>query len=263
MNKYLQILKVTIDQYFVYRLNFFLWRFRVILNLLLIYFLWSAIYLENREVFGYTQSMMVTYILIISFLSDLVFSSNIHEVGVEIMQGSIINKILKPISFIGYILSREVGDKLVNVICSVIEISILIFILQATLFSPHSSSSTIIAIGMLCIGMMISFFISFSVSMIAFWTSEIWAPRFIYFILVFMLAGNYFPLDILPEWLYKALLFTPFPYFIFIPTQLFLKGPTSLIYVQILIVISWVLISYFFARFLWKKGMKEYSFYGR
>jgi ABC-2 type transport system permease protein len=263
MKKYWQIFRTTVDEYFVYRLNFTLWRFRVVLNLLMIYFLWTAIYLKNREILGYSKTMMLTYVLLMSMLSDFVFSSRIHELGGQILQGDIINILLKPVSFLKYLISKEAADKAVNISFAVIEVTLLVLIFRPNLTVPPGTIEIFFLLIHLVIGLILSFFISFSVSMIAFWSAEIWAPRFVYFILVFTLAGNYFPLDILPKAIYNFLLFTPFPYFIFVPAQIYLKGLTDYNFWQLGISLIWVFAAYTFARFLWNKGIKEYSFYGR
>ncbi len=260
---YWQLFRVTLDQYFVYRLNFILWRLRVVLNLLLIYFLWSALFLQSKQLFGYSQSAMLTYVLLISVLSDIVFSSKIHEVGVEIMMGDIINKLLKPLSFFKYVITREIADKAINATCCAIEIIILLLLLKPTVAAPPHTGAVLLALFFLGIGICMSFFLSFCVSMIAFWSNEIWAPRFIYFMMVFMLAGNYFPLDILPPTVYNALLYTPFPYFVFMPAHIFLKGYSSMSFIYASIAIFWTAIFYFLAMYLWKRGLKEFSFYGK
>lgn len=263
MHKYFTLFLVTVDQYFVYRLNFILWRFRVVLNIILIYFLWTALYQNSNRLFGYSQNEMLTYVLLISIFSDLVFSSRIHELGAEILTGDIINRLLKPMGFFKYLITKEIADKTINISFGIIEITVLIFLLKPTIQLPPDFFTMVVMIVHLFIGLALSFFLSFSVSMIAFWTAEIWAPRFIYFILVFVLAGNYFPLDILPKTFYNFLLLTPFPYFIFLPAQMYLKGLTD--YNPLLLIggITWIVIAYFFSSWLWKKGIKEYSFYGR
>ncbi len=263
MKKYAELFRVIVEQYFVYRLNFVLWRFRVVLNLILIYSLWSAIFLNQREIVGYSQTQMLTYVLLISFLSDFVLSSKIHELGAEILTGDIINRLLKPWRFFGYILTKEIADKSINISFSIIEITVLILLLKPHITPIPDILSIFIMIIHICIGLAISFFMSFSISLFAFWSAEIWAPRFIYFILVFVLAGNYFPLDILPKTFYNLLLFTPFPYFIFIPAQIYIKGLDNYNFLYLGIGLLWVLISYIFAKWLWNKGIKQYSFYGR
>ncbi|HRN69815.1 MAG TPA: ABC-2 family transporter protein, partial [Candidatus Woesebacteria bacterium] len=222
MQKYLTLFKVTVDQYFVYRLNFILWRFRAVLNLIMIYFLWTALYTNRNNLFGYSQQEMLTYVLIVSIFSDFVFSSRIHELGAEILTGDIINKLLKPIGFLKYLITKEIADKAINISFAIVEISLLILILEPIIILPENTVTIYILILHLLIGLTLSFFLSFSIAMIAFWTAEIWAPRFIYFILVFVLAGNYFPLDILPTTFYNLLLLTPFPYFIFLPAQIYI-----------------------------------------
>jgi ABC-2 type transport system permease protein len=263
MKKYWQIFRTTVDEYFVYRVNFSLWRFRVVLNLLMIYFLWTAIYLRNREILGYTKTMMLTYVLLMSLLSDFVFSSRIHELGGQILQGDIINVLLKPVSFFKYLISKEAADKVVNISFATVEVILLILIFRPNLTAPPGFPELFFFLIHLIVGVCLSFLISFCVSMIAFWSAEIWAPRFVYFILVFTLAGNYFPLDILPKPVYNFLLFTPFPYFIFLPAQIYLKGLTNYHIWQLGVGIVWLYITYNFANWLWKKGIREYSFYGR
>lgn len=263
MKKYLELFRVTVEQYFVYRLNFALWRFRVVLNLILIYSLWSAIYLNQRTIVGYSQTQMLTYVLLISFLSDFVLSSKIHELGAEILTGDIINRLLKPWNFFGYLLTKEIADKAINISFAVIEITVLILLLKPQIAPPPSLLAILLMVIHVGIGLAISFFLSFCISLFAFWSAEIWAPRFIYFILVFVLAGNYFPLDILPKPFYNALLFTPFPYFIFIPAQIYIKGLEHYNYLYLMIGLLWVTIAYLFAKWLWQKGVKQYSFYGR
>lgn len=263
MHKYFEIFKATINQYFVYRLSFVLWRFRVILNLILIYFLWNSVYDANRIILGYTKTEMISYVLIITFLSNVVFSSKIHEISGEILNGNIINQLLKPFSVIQNVMMKEAVDKLVNIVFSLVEIAILILVMRPNVFIQTDIIVLATSFLFLLIGMGIAFFISFCISMIAFWTAEIWAPRFIYFILVFMLAGNYFPLDIIPANIYNILLYTPFPYFIFIPAKIYLHGLTENTLQLFIISSTWVLLTYWMAKTLWQKGMKEFSFYGR
>ena len=263
MNKYLEVFRVNFYQYFVYRLNFILWRFRVVLNLILVYYLWNSVFTNKAAILGYTKEEMLTYILLISFLSNIVFSSKVQEISGDILNGNIINQLLKPYSFISALLTKEAVDKLVNIGFSLVEMALIIALIQP----PISLQTDPMVLGMtflfLIIGISIGFFISFGISLVAFWSAEIWAPRFIYFILVFVLAGNYFPLDILPTFLYELLLFTPFPYFIYVPAKIYVHGIGPDTLKLFVLGMGWVGLSYVIAQKMWNKGMKEFSFYGR
>ncbi|MFA9288530.1 MAG: ABC transporter permease [Weeksellaceae bacterium] len=263
MQKYIELFRLTVDQYFIYRINFLLWRFRMVLNLLIVYFLWTAVYDNTRIAFGYDKPEMITYVLLISIFSDLVFSSIVFEIGAEILNGDIINRLLRPMSFFKYLLTKEVADKSINVTSSLIETTLLLLLLKPALVAPESAFVVVVAAVHLLLGMVMAFLISFCLSMIAFWSAEVWAPRFIYFVLVTMLAGNYFPLNILPAPIYSVIQLSPFPYFVFLPAQLLVQGFSNYNPVSIVIQLFWVGILYVAASKLWQKGMREYSFYGR
>lgn len=263
MNKYLAILRTTLAEYSTYRLNFLLWRFRVVLNLLIIFFLWSSIFSGKANFFHYTKEQMLTYILLSSFISNFALGTRTNEIASEILQGDIINKILKPVSFFKYYFSRDLIDKLVNLLFSLVEVSLIMILLKPALYSQTNALVYLLFFVLLTIGTLISFFINLSLSFLGFWTTEVWAPRFIYFILIMFLSGSYFPLDILPKSIYYFFLATPFPYLYYLPAQIYLKGLTPDLFLEIIMSLVWILLSYALAKFLWQKGLKSYSGYGR
>lgn len=263
MNKYFAVFQSHLQQYFVYRLSFVLWRFRVLLNLILIFYLWNAIFLNQRVVLGYSRNEMLTYVILISTAADIVFSSKIHELSGEILSGGIINQLLRPLSVIVNLILKEAADKFLNIVFTVLTVFGIVLFTKTTIIWQTDPMVLFVGAIFLILGTLSAFFLSFCISMVAFWTAEIWAPRFIYFILVFVLAGNYFPLDILPDKYYQILLFTPFPYFIFMPVKVYLHGLPPNVIQLLLIAIAWVVITWVSTIALWKKGMREFSFYGR
>jgi len=263
MKKYLEVFRITLGQYFAYRLNFLLWRFRTVLGLFIIYFLWQSVFEGRENLFGYSKEQMLTYVLLSSLISNFVLGTRTVDVAGEILSGDIINYILKPISFFKYYLARDFIDKLLNIFFAAIEILLIIVLFKPPVFLQNNVSVYIPLIIFILLGALTSFFISLSLSFIGFWSNEIWAPRFIYFILIFFLSGTYFPLDILPKSIYYFLLLTPFPYFYYLPTKIYLQGTNHNLFVQILISLIWVYSSYNLVKLLWQKGLKSYSFFGR
>jgi len=263
MRKEFLISKINLAQYLVYRLSFLLWRLRVILTLLLTFFLWSAAFQNRMQVFHYSRMQINTYILLIYILSDLVYSNRLADLANEIRNGAIINWLLKPYSFLRFAFVREATDKLINLGFGIVEIILLVFLLKPAFYWQTDLSSLLIFILAVIFGIVIGFFIFFCLSLIAFWSAEVWAPRFLFSVLIMMLSGQYFPLDILPKPVYQALLLTPFPYFTYLPSKIFLDG-FSWRYLSMLIMSGfWAVSSYYFARAIWRKGMREFTFFGR
>ena len=101
---------------------------------------------------------------------------------------------------------------------------------------------------------------------IPFWAPEMgWGGHFLVtVIMVEFLSGALFPLDILPASLQNVLNFTPFPYLIFFPLQVYLGKITGfLLFKGIFISTIWIFILWFFMNWIWKKGFKVYQAYGR
>ncbi|PIY68558.1 hypothetical protein COY90_05360 [Candidatus Roizmanbacteria bacterium CG_4_10_14_0_8_um_filter_39_9] len=260
MRSYIQIIKTTVREYAAYRFNFLLWRFRMLLNTALIFFLWFSIY-EGRSLFGsVNKAEMLSYILFSSFLSAFVMGTRTPEIASDINNGSIINMLLRPISFFGFYFAKDLGDKLVNVSFSFVEILFLAYAFHAPLLVPQPS---LLFFYFLICGVIISFYINMLLSFIGFWTTEVWAPRFLFTMLVFFVSGTYFPLNLLPTTIYQLLLLTPFPYLYFIPTNLFIHKPDNFLVPQMVGALVWTVALHFIARFVWRTGNKNFSFWGR
>jgi len=261
LTPYLQIFKTTVKEYSAYRLNFILWRLRMFLNLLLNFFLWSAVF-DKRFSFGaYSKDSMISYILYASLISTFVMGSRTAEIGAFINDGTIINILLKPISFFKYYFARDLTDKVMNITFALLELGLVLWLFKAILILPQQP---ILFFLFFVNGIFIAFFINLLLSFIGFWTPEIWAPRFLFTMLVFFVSGSYFPLNLLPSTIYHLLLLTPFPYLFYLPTQMLIGHVDwTFIYVQFAISCLWVILLYGFAMAIWKQGNKSFSFWGR
>lgn len=258
------IAKNTWSEYMEYRLNFLMWRFRNILRLVLIYFLWLAIFSVQSEVFGYTQERILTYILASSIVANIVFSTRTQDIGEEIISGDLSNLLLKPMDVFWYWLGRDVGDKLLNIGFSVIEIFLLVLLLSPPLFWQSNFLVWFLVIISLIMSLALYFLISLLISFFAFWTSSVWGPRFLFFIILEFFAGGFFPLDILPSALYRIVEWLPFGYLLFFPLKIYL-GQLSLlgIFKGLIIAFVWIWIFYYLVKKIWISGLKVYGAYGR
>lgn len=263
MKKYLVYFGVRVQENLAYRLNFILWRVRNVFTLLFLYFLWVNVLKVNTSIQGYTEPLIFTYLFLANFLNAVVLSTKTDQVAGDILNGNIINQLLKPVSFFGIVGTRELVDKLINIVFSIVEVSVFLIIFHPPLFLQTDPMALLVFLFFVILALLISFFISFALSMIAFWTTEIWAPRFIFMVLISMIAGTIFPLDILPPVLYNLFLLTPFPYLVYVPAKIFLFGVTAQTVQFALVGMMWLCISYVCSVLLWKRGIKSFSFFGR
>lgn len=264
MKKYLQLANLTFQDYFVYRLNFYLWRFRSFVTFLTLLFFWMAIYNNRADFLGYQKSQMITYVIGVAFLRTIIFGTRSTDLAPQIRSGSLVKLLLKPIKVFKYFFTQDIVDKILNLFFAVFEIGLVLFILNFSLYLPQNPNTYFFFFILVGLAIILLFFISMILSIISFWTEEIWAGRFL-FMVVFMefLAGTYFPLDILPSGLTKIIYLTPSPYLIFFPMKIWLEQlTTNEIIKAILICFIWLLFFWWLATFLWKKGSRSYSAYG-
>lgn len=264
MRKYITVVKNTWEEMLTYRLNFSLWRVRNVLQLLTAYFLWVAIIPASGEVFGYSQSMMLTYILVASFISAIVFSTKTDLIGENINKGDLSIFLTRPINYLAYTLSRDFGDKLMNISFSIVEITILFFLLKPPIFIQTDPIFLILAILAIILAVFLNFLIGFLLGLLGFWSPDVWAPRFIFFILVAFFAGGLFPLDIMPENIFNFFKLLPFTYLLYFPLKIYLGQLTQAqIFSGFSITIVWIILLWVFKSFIWQKGLRMYTSYGR
>lgn len=267
MEKYWTIFKISFQQEFAYKLNFVMWRVRNVLQILVAYFLWDTIFSDpGRVVFGYDKARILTYVLGVLIIRALVFSARSVDVPSEISEGNLTNYLLKPINYFKYWAIRDASSKFLNIAFSVVEILFLIFVLKVNLFVQTNFVYIFGFVLSLVVANILFFVIRFITSSITFWAPELaWGSQFlVLMILTEFLSGSMMPLDILPEAVQKVLYFTPFPYLLFFPLQVYLgKIPINIMFQGIMISGAWCVALYFIMRLIWLSGIKTYRAEGR
>lgn len=261
MRRYLQVFTVTMKEYFAYRLNFVLWRVRAVISTLILVFLWLGVFDAKSSFGSYSKERLLSYILFSSLVTTFIASSRISGLAFEIQSGGIMNLLLKPLSVFGYYATTDVVDKLMNLFFGSIEFAIIVYSFSIPLVVPQQIG---VFLFFLACAICISFSINLMLSFVGFWTPEVWAPRFLFMMIVFFVSGSYFPLDLLHPVLYRILLFTPFPYLYFMPTKVLVDGvQNAYILQQAICAFGWAIGLFYLAKFVWKSGIREFSFWGK
>jgi ABC-2 type transport system permease protein len=262
MNKYLAIFYLSWQSGFVYRLNFLLWRFRNIVYLLLIYFLWSGVFLNNRQLFDYSRNEMLTYIFLLLIMRSVVIAtSSADAVGSEIASGELSNYLVKPINYFKYWFVRDLHNKSLNLIFSLVELTLLWLVFRPTFIFP-SDLLTWVAYIAACIGAAcLFFFVSMFFKLIAFWAPEnTWGLTFLMLVLLEGLGGVLFPLTLLPQSFQTLLSFTPFPYLVYYPIAIYLGKIEGLSLVVLLVqFLCMIPLWYLITKYVWQRGLRRYS----
>lgn len=244
-----------------------MWRVRNIIQILIAYFLWSTVY-ENPQtvIFGYDQTKILTYIFAVILIRSLVFSARSVDVPQEISEGSLTNYLIRPVAYFKYWFTRDISSKALNFAFSIGEFTFLAIILKPPLFLQGNIMFLFLFLLTILIANYLIFVIRFIVTSVTFWVPELaWGGQFLFMVIITeFLSGSIFPLDIFPVLWQKIFYFTPFPYLIFFPLQVYL-GKISIMEIikGISISVFWSLGLTYMLKSLWQKGLKAYDAVGR
>lgn len=266
MRKYWQIFRLSWQSILVYRFSFIMWRVRLVIDFLTIYFFWWAVFFEYQQIGAYSRQTMLSYLLVAALLRALVFSTVSYSACVEIANGDLNNYLIKPINYLKYWLSRDWADKLLNLLLFSVEFVLLILILKLPLVFPTDFWQWCLFIVVAFIAAIMYFFFSFLFSSFSFWYPEHegWPMRFLMLMLLDFLSGIAFPLDIFPKALIQLFKLLPFYYFIFFPAQIYLGRLTGQEIISgFMIMLVWLAILVGLTKYVWKKGLTIYGAYGR
>jgi ABC-2 type transport system permease protein len=231
--------------------------FAVVLSL---YSFWNALLGSKPSFLGYTRPEMLTYVLVINILRSFVFTGRGWQLVGEISSGKISSYLVRPISYHGYALSLDLAQKTIHVVSAFLEVALLAALVRGGLFLPHDPATWVIFLISAIIASLLFFFMEFIVSSLAFWTSESGGPLFCFELFLSFAAGAFFPLDVLPEGLRRALSLTPFPYMVYFPARVFLEKVSLAEGLRLLAIeAAWLAVFIAAASAAWRAGVRSYA----
>jgi len=260
VKKYLRAYGIALQQVLQRRSTLIMDRVGGVAIIISLYYFWTALLGEKTSFLGYSGAQMMTYILMMNVLRSFVFTGRGWELVGDISSGRISSYLVRPISYHGYSLALDLAQKTVHVTASFIEIGILIALVQVPVYWPQNPATWFYFAVAATLSSLIFFFLEFIVSSLAFWTSESGGPLFCFELFLQFAAGAFFPLDVLPAALQKALNFTPFPYMVFLPINIYLERvPASQVLSTLLIQGAWLAGFIWIANTVWEIGLQNYS----
>jgi ABC-2 type transport system permease protein len=263
MHKYINLFFVTWQNGLVYRLSVLLWRLRQFLTTLMGLTVWSVIFANQEQVLNYSGSEMITYIFLVGILQSLILASILNGLAQTIYSGNLSYELLKPVNIFAYLGVQDLADKAKNFLFILLETAILFFLFKPSVVVPDVATLGIFSLWIIG-GIIINFWISLLFGSLGFWSPETWGPRFLFFMFLDFTAGRLFPLDILPKFIQNIVFVTPFPYFSFVQTQLFLGKLSSMeVLRHSLVMTAWIIGLGLLVKVIWSRGLKDYAAAGR
>jgi ABC-2 type transport system permease protein len=176
------------------------------------------------------------------------------DIATAIRSGDVVADLLKPFSFFGYWLSRDIGRALAGVL-----LRFLPTILLGAAFYPVVVPGDVarwLAFGAGLAGAVgTSFAVRFAMNMVAFWWNDLSGLRSLQLAIIGFLSGFLMPLDFYPGWLQGVLDVLPFRGMIMTPVDLWLGNGDAV--GLLLAQWGWLAVLVAFAQWLFRRAVRK------
>ena len=171
---------------------------------------------------------------------------------------------LKPINYFGYRFSIYVSARLVTGLLILLPVLVTYPLLKDYLAVPPEWWRLALGLPALAMSALIQFGIAYCFGLLSFWLLEIQGMVILSMALESVLGGQIFPLDLLPDGLFRISQFLPYYYQMYFPVAIFtgrLNDPVAIVS-GLGIQACWVVVILALGQFLWTRGLRLHTAVG-
>lgn len=265
MNPYRCVFRMGIEKSLEYRANFFLSLVSAVFPIIIQTFLWNYLYghADAAALFGYSYDQIMVYTLLASLVSKLVLTGFEYEVNEDIKNGGLNKYLVRPVSYSRYQLFSFLGEKSPQLVILIAVAAGLIIFSVAVLGLELAAARVLAFVLSLVLALLLNFFIFYCVALLSFWLTDVNLMFGMVSIVLVVVSGGIFPLDIFGEKIALLVNLLPFGYTTQFPVNI-INGRFGWAHVGggFLCQLFWIGFFCGLARWMWKRGLKRFAAVG-
>jgi ABC-2 type transport system permease protein len=248
------------------------WQYRANLMMYMLFWLvspvvyvavWTTVANAQGSVNGLTAADFTSYYLALLLVDTLTSDITIHILAYKIQDGTLSGDLLRPVHpILTGTLVNNIAFKALTLI-ALVPIWLLLCLLFRPDFSGATPASLILGLAACGLGFAINFLLSAALTLVAFWTTRVYAVQQVYFAVMGLFGGQFVMLDLMPPVIQSVARFLPFQLFKYFPIQLSLGrlGPDAIVagFVSGLI---WLAAAWVIFQLVWRAGVRRFSAVG-
>jgi len=211
----------------------------------------------NGGRFGLSSVQFARYFLAAFLVRQFTIVWVIWEFERDVVEGKLSFRLLQPLDPIWHYLFAHHGERLARTPFAIVLIGLFFLLYPQAFWFPSWGNVGLFAIATI-LAFVLRFLMQYTLSMFAFWLERASALEQFGFLFYMFLSGLIAPLEVFPPFMREFALWTPFPYLVYFPTSLLVGLPVD-IGRGFLMTIGWSVIFFLVYRWLWQKGLKQYS----
>lgn len=264
LRKYFSLTRAGIIESLQFRLATVVMIFGNLLYLIVVYFLWKAIFASSGTdvVNGMTFSDTLIYLVLATALFNFMEMYTVWEIGRNIQSGKIVLDLLKPMEYRRYLFWSYSGTFVTQFFFTFLPTFIVVAIVThgAITFGFNLVFFVISVI----MAVAINYSIDFLVGTICLYTESIWGINIMKQVIVLLLSGATIPIAFFPEPLKTIVYYLPFQSIYNAPLTLLLDGnskpDTALITLGTQLI--WCVVMLVLSKLFWKVSLRQITVNG-
>jgi ABC-2 type transport system permease protein len=237
-----------------YRAEIFLWALSNSLPIILM-----GVWLEasQKSNFGLSTVDFARYFFSVFLIRQFTTIWVIWEFEREVIEGQLSFRLLQPLDPVWHHVARHLAEKMTRIPLIIVFVGLFFLLYPEAIWIPKLSNLLLSTIAII-LAFILRFTIQYVFAMLAFWTERASAIQQFWFLFYLFLSGSIAPLEVFPANVRQIVEWTPFPYMMHFPAALLIGLPVN-IFKSVLIIFGWTILFYILNRWLWRKGLKQYS----
>jgi ABC-2 type transport system permease protein len=262
VRKYVYSLSLGIKETMAYRADFWLGIASAVFPILIQVFMWQALYggSGSGELYGRSYAQMLAYSVSASILWRLLKTGFEYEINDDIKNGGLSKYVIRPIQYLPYRLSCFMGQKIAVLLSGLMLMALALtgvgLYFHAT---PVSLQGVLLFLPTLLGALVLNFLVFFCVGMWAFWLSEIGFMFEAVRVVIVVLSGGIFPLEVFGATVGGVLKLLPFTYAVGFPVDVLTGAVTGTeVLSGFCVQLVWIGLMVVISRILWALGSRKY-----
>lgn len=207
--------------------------------------------------FGLSPLDFVRYFMAVFLVRQFTVVWVVWEFEREVVEGKLSFRLLLPLDPGWHHFASHCAERFARLPFAMVLIGLFFVLYPQALWWPGFVDILLFTL-VVFLAFALRFLMQYTFSMLAFWTERASAVEQFWFLFYLFLSGMIAPLEMFPPTVRAVVEWTPFPYLIHFPASILVGLPVNLTQ-GLLAMLAWSLIFYGLNRWLWRKGLRQYS----
>lgn len=224
--------------------------------------IWHEVAVQTGRALPMDTTTLARYFLAAFLVRQLTVVWVIWEFEYHVVTGRLSPYLLQPLDFGWRMLAAHLSEQVARVPFGLILIALFLALYPQAAWLPTPRELILGAIS-IYLAFTLRFLMQYSLAMLCFWYERASSLEQLQFLAYLFLSGMVAPLGFYPAPMRHLLMWTPFPYMLDLPANLLIGHSTSVPIGQAMAIVGgWIVAFYLLNRWLWHRGVRQYSAMG-